>query len=333
MADGRSALDRLLREELARPAPSAAKTLVDALHARHPKGIAAVLFYGSCLRRDSAEGVLDFYVLADDYARFYPQLRLRFLNRALPPNVFYLEADAADPGAETLRCKYAVMTLDDFARATGAASVRPAIWARFCQPALAVWTKDETSLGAAARACAEAVRTAVRRTLPLLTEDPGPQRFSRETFWQRLFQETYGSELRTEKTETIEGLYRDDPSRYDRVLDAALASLQEEGELEVRPLADALQVDSRPGALRRARRDRSWRRPLARVLAVVQLLKSAFTFGDWLPYALFKLERHTGTRLELTPRQRRHPFLYAWPLIFRVLRQREVGMGGSSDSR
>jgi hypothetical protein len=76
--------------------------------------------------------------------------------------------------------------------------------------------------------------------------------------------------------------------------------------------------------LRRARRARRLRRPAAKLVGVAQLLKSAVTFGDWLPYALWKLERHTGTRLEPTERQRRHPFVFAWPLLFRVLRRREL---------
>ena len=73
-----------------------------------------------------------------------------------------------------------------------------------------------------------------------------------------------------------------------------------------------------------ARWARRLRRPAAKLLAVVQLLKSAFTFGDWLPYALWKLERHTGTRLTPTERQRRHPFLFGWPLMLRVLRRRDL---------
>jgi len=81
---------------------------------------------------------------------------------------------------------------------------------------------------------------------------------------------------------------------------------------------------SRIGALRRARRLARWRRPLAKSVATLQLLKSAATFGDWLPYALWKLERHTGTHLDLSERQRRHPFVFGWPLIARVLWRREL---------
>jgi hypothetical protein len=54
------------------------------------------------------------------------------------------------------------------------------------------------------------------------------------------------------------------------------------------------------------------------------LLKSALTFGDWLPYALWKLERHTGTRVELTDRQRRAPLIWGWPVIVKLLWQRAL---------
>ena len=72
------------------------------------------------------------------------------------------------------------------------------------------------------------------------------------------------------------------------------------------------------------RRARRLRRPAAKALAFVQLLKSAFTFGDWLPYALWKLERHTGHRVELTERQRRHPLIFGWPVLLRLLRSRDL---------
>jgi hypothetical protein len=43
-----------------------------------------------------------------------------------------------------------------------------------------------------------------------------------------------------------------------------------------------------------------------------------------VPYALWKVERHTGTRIEYSERQRRHPFIWGWPLVFRVLRNRDL---------
>jgi len=65
-------------------------------------------------------------------------------------------------------------------------------------------------------------------------------------------------------------------------------------------------------------------RPLAKGLAVLRLFKTATTFGDWLPYALWKLERHSGATVELSERQRRHPLIFAWPVIFGLLRRRAL---------
>ena len=93
-----------------------------------------------------------------------------------------------------------------------------------------------------------------------------------------------------------------------------------DGRAEVRREGEAFVVRA-PSLLARPRRAR---RIAAKLAGAVQLVKSAFTFGDWVPYALWKLERHTGTRLELSERQRRHPFLFAWPVFFRVLARREL---------
>ena len=79
-----------------------------------------------------------------------------------------------------------------------------------------------------------------------------------------------------------------------------------------------------PGAGQRARCPWRLRRPVAKLVYVAQLLKTASTFGDWVPYALWKLERHTGTHVEYSERQRRHPFIWGWPLVFRVLRKRDL---------
>ena len=54
-------------------------------------------------------------------------------------------------------------------------------------------------------------------------------------------------------------------------------------------------------------------------LGLLRLLKTAYTFGDWVPYVLWKLERHTGRTIELSPRQRRHPLIFGWPIILPLL--------------
>src|SRR6185436_703618 len=64
----REMLADLLRRELLRPSPAAIAPLVDEIRRRHGDAIAAIVFYGSCLRTGQYDtGVLDFYVLVDRY--------------------------------------------------------------------------------------------------------------------------------------------------------------------------------------------------------------------------------------------------------------------------
>jgi hypothetical protein len=110
---GAEALASLVSGELAQPVPDAVSRLAEAIRSRTGPATAAILFYGSCLRKHTAEGVLDFYVLVDGYRDANPGRRLALANALLPPNVFYLELDALP---EPLRAKYAVVSLADFER-------------------------------------------------------------------------------------------------------------------------------------------------------------------------------------------------------------------------
>ncbi|HEX5065692.1 MAG TPA: hypothetical protein VFY49_06245 [Myxococcota bacterium] len=326
----RDALTALLGAEISRPAPAAAQAFAGELRRRHGGALAAVLFYGSCLRRGTDEGVLDFYALVDDYPRAYrsrarnaySSRALALANAALPPNVFYLEIPHE---GRRLRAKYAVFSLRDFARAVQPSALRTGTWARFCQPSLAAYVRDAAARDALHAALGTAVETAVLRGLSLLPGDGDARRAEPEALWLGLFRETYGSELRPESDEGPRAVVAADPTRYARVLAAALEALEADARLRIVSRdAGGWQVACPPGELAATRRRSALRRPFAKAAATLQLLKSALTFGDWLPYALWKLERHTGTRLEPSERQRRHPFVYGWPLILRVLWKREL---------
>ena len=312
-----SALEAMVTAELSRPPPKAAALLAERFVERHGTSVAAVLFYGSCLRRETAAGVLDFYVLVDRYSDAYHSRALAWANAALPPNVFYLETDTE---IGTLRCKYAVISCDDFERGARPGGLRSGIWARFCQPALSVWSRDAAARRRISSAVCEAILTAVGRVLPLMADGRGVARFDSEQLWLRVLQETYSAEWRTESPETVEGLHSAAPARYALATRGALDSLAGRGVLKVASSGDRFEVSwVNPEPLR----PRPVRRPPAKFVYLLALLKSITTFGDWLPYVLWKLERHTGNRVELTDRQRRHPLIWGWPVLLRVLRQRD----------
>jgi hypothetical protein len=68
---------------------------------------------------------------------------------------------------------------------------------------------------------------------------------------------------------------------------------------------------------------RSWRlrRWQGKVLSVLRLSKAAFTFHDSISYAAWKIERHTGVRVEVTPMLRRHPVLWGLKVSWQLLRR------------
>ena len=333
------ALTSLLAREWTRPVPEAARIIATEIQQRHGEAVDAVLFYGSCLRtQQMADAVLDFYVLVRSYRSFYqrplygartssPRLcaakmaALRILNALLPPNVFYIEVGQ---GAQTLRAKYAVISTADFECATTPAVVPAIIWARFCQPALLVFARSEVVQDRVIHAARQATLTFLSRVLPFFARNNLTRSFHPADLWQRGFRETYRTEFRTERPETIRAVYEASPERYDQVARLGLQLLEQQGRCACRE-KDGQWLVSMPRLTRWTGR-LSWavRATGAKCLYAVRLFKTALTFDDWLPYVLWKLGRHTGVWVELSERQRRYPLLLGWPVLFKLLRQRAL---------
>jgi hypothetical protein len=312
-----TALDGLLAAELDAAVPEPVARMADAIRSRH-RGVSAVLFYGSCLRRGTTEGVLDFYVLVDGYRISHRSPIQAALGWLVPPNVFYVEIDH---GNDRLRAKYAVISNRDFQRAARGRGVNARIWSRFCQPSRLVWARDGAARAEALKAVRSATLTAVDRMLTWLPGDEPVQRFEPAELWTTAFRETYRAELRGEKAETIDALYAAQVDRFDRVAVAALRELEARGKLRLLAEGCELEVASDPGWRAQARRRWRLRRPFAKAFAVAGLVKTPATFDGWVDYAIFKVERHSGMRVELSERQRRRPFLHAVPILIRLLRQ------------
>lgn len=286
--------------------------LLQEIHRRHGDHVAAVLLYGSYLR-GKRDTLLDFYVLLDDFAGALPRLQA-LGNRLLPPNVYYLAlSEETGGGHGAVRAKYATMTVQQFER--GMSDFHGYFWSRFTQPVGMVQTRDAATAARVVDAVAQAVETFVSRTAPML-EAP----FSAKALWQSGLALTYASELRAESEQGIDSVYQHDADHFDAVLRACVESgsdvivADESG--RYRPRAGRSRAPfgaTRPGwALRRVQ---------GKGLSVLRLVKAAATFDDPLDYLLWKIERHSGIYLEPTARQRRHPLLFAWPLLWRLYRR------------
>jgi hypothetical protein len=303
----------IVREELLQPVPSAVAKLAAELTQRHMTAWLAVLFYGSCLRRGEAalfdpDSLLDFYVLVDDYDLAYPQNPvMAWANRLLPPNVYFIEVNI---NGQSIRAKYAVMSMAQFVQGCSAESRTSTIWARFAQPARLIAVRNEAARLAVEAACADAAATFLAAVLPLLGD-----RFSAEHIWEEGFRATYGAELRSEHgNERASIIFAADRARYCRVVAAALErpigadpSSQYENPL------DAVARD-------RGRRAWFWRRMTGKTFNLLRLIKAVFTFDGAVDYALWKVERHSGVRPPVSAWERRHPILAAPVLLWRFYR-------------
>lgn len=306
-------LEQFMADDLARPAPDGLGPLVDAIRERCGPALRAVVLYGST-RRDVGvgDGLVDLMAVVSGYRAVHGTGPTALLNYLLPPNVYYLEAGGeAGPDAVNdatrVRCKYIIVSETSLARRM-AGGLDGYFWARFTQPCRLVWSADDRAAGFIARMRAQAARHFATVATGL-----GLGRFTAEDFWIRAVRATYGCELRPEPPGAADALISHDREFWQSLSGAVLPGIpgieRTDGEFAVAP-----------GRVRRLRGLLGWplRRVWSRTLNVLRLLKAAGTFANGIDYLSWKIERHSGVRVEPTERMRRHPRLAAWGLLFRL---------------
>lgn len=301
MQMAQDAVATLIADELRIPAGPAAVAMAEHCRQLHGNAVSGVLFYGSCLRQPEqplTDSLLDFYVLVDDYEAAYDNRLLAWANALLPPNVFYVECPW---NGSILRAKYAVMSMRQFAFACSNDALNVSIWARFCQPARLVWRRSDASLTALAIALAEACRTMLSNAWP---SEPGtrmPRLVDPLEVWEGGFAQTYAAELRAESGNRAQAIVRVDAERYRRIGKLIEAELRSQG----------LSQENR------------WarRRLVGKTLNYLRLVKAIFTFEGGIDYIMWKVKRHSGIEIPVSNWQRRHPFLSAPGLAWKLYRR------------
>lgn len=282
-------LRELVAEELGRPVDPRVTAMAEAIAAAHGDASRAVLFYGSCLRDVALEGaMLDFYLIVSDYSQAYRARWMAAANRLIPPNVFPFAHDG-------LAAKYAVLSEADFHRLNGPETRSVSVWARFAQPSRLVWVTNEQARGRAIDSVSRAAPTLLSAALSAVPNDQPPL-----DLWKAAFALTYSAELRAEKKERGTNVVDQDPERYLRFFGPAMAAARACGK--------------RCGG--------SWRRRRVegKMLSVVRLAKASATFAGGAEYIAWKINRHAGTKIELSDWQKKHPLLTAVTLLPRLIR-------------
>ena len=302
-----------LRIQASRDFPPGVIALADAAREIHGDSVRAVLFYGSCLRTgDVQDGLADLYLLVDDYRSAFKGRVLASLNKLLPPNVFYLEKTFK---GNLLRAKYAVLSLADFRNGTKR-WFHSYIWGRFAQRCGLIYVRDEFVALQVHEALASAVMTFVVRTLPQMN---GP--FTARDLWARGLSLSYRSELRTEPSDGAARLFDADPDYYHGLTSLALAAGPNAVSVIAETTTECYQVQV-PAQLRRQNK-LAWRARAVqgKILSVLRLLKGLLTFKGGVDYILWKIERHSGVRVEVSPTLKRIPPVAAIVIFWKLYRR------------
>ena len=303
-----------ISRQISQPASPAIHTLADTLLDTYGEAVQAILFYGSCLRTgDDRGGLVDLYVLVDRYRAAYSKSTLAVLNKLLPPNVFYLEVPHED---RSVRAKYAVLSLADFTCGTSKRWFHSYIWGRFAQPVGLLYVRNHQVVGQVRSALTQAVLTFIARTLPRV-----PSPFTARDLWAIGLGLSYRAELRAERPHKLIRLFEAAPNYYEHITRQALTALSFPMDIQKSDSTYRYSVHIPDRARRVSRLDwivRSWQ---GKMLSVLRLLKGMLTFRGGIDYILWKIERHSGIRVEASPRLKQYPLLAACMILWRLYRR------------
>jgi hypothetical protein len=281
-----NALREFAKSVAAQPVQASIAALAEVIAERH-KPVSAVIAYGSALRDSNpANTLIDFYVLTQDASGVSRNALSRLLCRWVPPNVYYMEHQDA---GQSYRAKYAVLPLQQLAIKLKPDVANPYFWVRFAQPVRLVWASDHVARERVCELIARAMTTAHSNAKQL-----APNANIRDQ-WQTLFENTYATELRPESAGRAKLIVDMQAQHFDTIAE----------------LATPTQVSGRSWSARR------WQ---GKLLSVLRLFKAAFTFQGGANYAAWKIERHSGVKIEVTQWQRRHPILASILLLPKLLK-------------
>ncbi|MEP3422469.1 MAG: hypothetical protein ABJN35_12090 [Erythrobacter sp.] len=283
-----------------------------ARHLAREAGAVAVLFYGSNLRTRSLDGVLDFYLLLPgaEQSRIWPR-------------VSYHERDHE---GVMLRAKVATMALSTFGKAASGELADTTIWARFVQPSALVWAHNAETRGDVTQAIQAAAMTAARLAVAI-----GPISGTAQDYWRALFQATYKAEFRVEKSGRENDILSVNREHFSGLLPLALDAAGVSYSVSVpnpsnAPATGEDRITPSLSASERQRIQKWWgrRQMLGKPLNFIRLIKASTTFDGAARYAAWKIERHTGMPIEVTPFRERYPLLAA-PSVLWALRKHRKG--------
>ena len=302
----------LISKQASGPVPVHIHILAQKLRERYGNSVLGILFYGSCLRDpDNLEGIADLYLIVDSYYHTYDNPCLAGFNKLLPPNVFYMEVPWRNT---TLRCKYGIFSLDDIHAGTSA-WFHSYLWGRLSQIVRLVYTKNNEIKDEICKSLASAVFTFISCVVPVMRG-----RFTCRELWQKGLSFSYNAELRPERQDRAVGLFDYGSDYYEKITHIILTMPLFSTKVMTR--SHGLVYEVRIPILKYFYSRFLWniRFFQGKVLSLLRLLKGFFTFENGIEYIIWKIERHSGIRVTVSPRLRRIPVVGAIAIFWRLYR-------------
>jgi hypothetical protein len=283
----------------------------------------AIVFFGSrkTQARPDAWSAYDLFVIVDRYRPFYDALRrsgalrrpgalVSALNRPLPPNQIGITL-----GEGVARAKCAVVSTAAFQRETSARRRDHFFLGRLCQQTEVVSGADDDTRERVVDALASAHALTYTWVRPWL-----PRRFDVATFCRTFLRVSYAAEIRPEPDGRADALWEAQRGYLEPVYGVLLSELHASGALVLHEPGTYGLARPASGGERLRLSAYFWR---SKARATLRWAKYVVTFEDWLEFILRKATRHSGQKIELTPRERRFPLVFLWPRVFRYLRHKD----------
>ena len=308
------ALLDIVGQPSAQPIPPAIQAAGKFLANQYGQAVQGILLYGSCLRAGTdLNGLVDCYVIVHDYAAVHSSAWLACLNKWLPPNVFYGEVDVE---SHTVRMKYAVLSLEDFERSVTPKWFHSYFWGRFAQPTAVMACPSQAMSQRIISGLGNAVLTFLGNVVPQMSSQ-----FSAKDIWATGLALSYGAELRAESKGRISTLWESNQTYYEQVAHAAF--LANFPKVKVIKQNDYFLYEIEPSGWNKTVNRMAWivRKMQGKVLSILRLMKAAYTFQGGADYLIWKIERHSGVKVELTSAQRKHPIWAGITTFWRLYRQ------------
>lgn len=316
MNNKKISLAKFIDKEITKHVAAEVTMIADNIRQNH-EGVEAILFYGSGLwKAIEKDTIFDLYLLVKNYRNFHRKYFPALFGRILPPNVYYMEIPH---GEHTLRCKYAVMRIDQFSRNARGKSLTPQIWARFAQPSRLIFTSNDNIKRIVTDAITESVITFHRKILPLCKQVAGKRQTSIAEMWIHGLTHTYSTELRSEKFDRAKEIFESIPKNFASRTELALQQISDKRYKMINN-GNVIDVNISYYTHYTAKFLGFLQKVSSKLIAFLRLCKAIFTFTNAVEYAMWKIERHSGVRIKPSPFQRRHPLIGAWLLLWKAYR-------------